>query len=153
MTELKRILVPVDLSERSARGLDYATMLARATGASLVLCCNVDGPERNVLEPFARNEHLTVDEAGVIELERLAGERAAGLDAKVVVSYEGSAADAILDVAEREGADAIVIASHGRTGMTRWLLGSVAEKVVRSADIPVIVVPTRAVGEASDEQS
>jgi nucleotide-binding universal stress UspA family protein len=52
-------------------------------------------------------------------------------------------ADGILAAAEIEKVDLIVIASHGRAGMRRWLLGSVAEKLVRAADVPVVIVPAR----------
>ena len=58
-------------------------------------------------------------------------------------------ADGILHACEQVDADMIVIASHGRAGMTRWLLGSVAEKIARGSDVPVVIVPAR---EASSAQ-
>ena len=139
----RTILVPMDLSARSLVGLDYAAMLATATGASLLLFCNVNVPERAVLETYAAAEHLSVDEAGVAQLRHYADTRAAGIEAQTFVGYDDSPAHGILQVATANEVDAIVIASHGRTGMTRWLLGSIAEKIARTAEVPVIIVPAR----------
>ncbi len=137
------ILVPIDLSSRSLVGLDYAAMLAAATGASLLLFCNVNVPERAVLEGYAAAEHLSVDEAGIAQLRHYADTRATGIEARAFVSYDDSPAHGILQAATMNEVDAIVIASHGRTGMTRWLLGSIAEKIARTAEVPVIIVPAR----------
>lgn len=137
------ILVPIDLSSRSLLGLDYAVMLARATGASLVLYCNVNLPERSLLEEFGSVEHLSVDDAGLLQLRRHAEERAPDLAATFVVGYDESPAQGILNTADANGVDMIVIASHGRTGMTRWLLGSIAEKIARTTTVPVVIVPAR----------
>ncbi|GIV84495.1 MAG: hypothetical protein KatS3mg052_1502 [Candidatus Roseilinea sp.] len=59
---------------------------------------------------------------------------------------EGLVADAILDRAEEVGADLIVMSTHGRSGMERWLLGSVAEKVVRGAKTPVMLIRPQQTG-------
>ena len=144
MNTPRTILVPIDLSERSLRGLDYAAMLATATGAGLVLYCNINVPERAVLEEFGAAEHLVVDDAGMIQLRQFADERAPGIEAVCVVGYNESPAHGILDAASANYVDLIVVASHGRAGMTRWLLGSIAEKITRTADVPVVIVPTRA---------
>lgn len=143
MNPPRTILVPIDLSVRSLLGLDYAAMLAKATGASLVLYCNVNLPERSLLEEFGAAEHLSIDDAGQLQLRRHAERRAPGVDATVVVGYDDSPAHGILHAAEVNGVDMIVIASHGRTGMTRWLLGSIAEKIARTTTVPVVIVPAR----------
>lgn len=143
MNPPRSILVPIDLSSRSLLGLDYAAMLARATGASLVLYCNVNLPERSLLEEFGAAEHLSIDDAGQLQLRRHAEARAPDLEADVVVGYDDSPAHGILQAAEGNGVDMIVIASHGRTGMTRWLLGSIAEKLARTTTVPVVIVPAR----------
>jgi nucleotide-binding universal stress UspA family protein len=149
MNTPRMILVPIDLSERSLQGLDYAAMLATATGAGLVLYCNINLPERAALEEFGAAEHLIVDDAGLIQLRQFAKERAPGIEASFVVGYNESPAHGILDAAETHDVDLIVVASHGRAGMTRWLLGSVAEKIARTADVPVVIVPTR--GPSTDQ--
>lgn len=143
MNAPQKIFVPIDLSERSLQGLDYAAMLATVTGASLILYCNINVPERAVLEEFGAAEHLIVDDAGLIQLRQFAQERAPGIEASFVVGYNESPAHGILDAVTAHGADLIVVASHGRAGMTRWLLGSIAEKITRTADVPVVIVPTR----------
>ena len=139
----KKILVPTDLSARSLVGLDYAAMLANMTGAELVLYCNVNLAERAALAEFARVEHLAVDGAGQRQLQCFADNRAPGITSSGVVGYDPSPARGVLDAAEAQNVDLIVVASHGRTGMTRWLLGSVAEKIARTAHVPVVIVPTR----------
>ena len=144
MNTPRTILVPIDLSERSLQGLDYAAMLATATGAGLVLYCNINVPERAVLEEFGAAEHLVVDDAGMIQLRQFAEQRAPGIEASFIVGYNESPAHGILDAATANDVDLIVVASHGRAGMTRWLLGSIAEKIARTADVPVVIVPTRA---------
>lgn len=143
MNAPRSILVPIDLSSRSLLGLDYAVMLARAVGASLILYCNVNLPERALLEEFGSAEHLSVDDAGQLQLRRHAERLAPDLEATVVVGYDESPAHGILTAAEQNHADMIVIASHGRTGMTRWLLGSIAEKIARTTTVPVVIVPAR----------
>ena len=145
MTVPKRILVPIDLSSRSLLGLDYAAMLAEIASAELILYCNVNLPERAALEEYGRVEHLAVDQAGQLQLEHFAAQRAPGIASTVVIGYDDSPAHGILEAAATHEADLIVVASHGRSGMTRWLLGSIAEKIARTADVPVVVVPTRKV--------
>lgn len=131
----ERILVPVDLSRRSERAVAYAAMLARRCGSSLIVMVNVNLREQEVLEELEAEPEAA--------LARIIGEHAADLPTSTVVTSGGFPADAILDTASAEDVDLIVVASHGRSGMTRWMLGSVAEKVVRVADVPVTVVPAR----------
>lgn len=139
----RKILVPTDLSKRSEAGLAYAAMLAERSGAELVVVANVNLPERAVLEEFSEAEHVTVDEAGELILQRLAAAHAPDAKATVALAHRDSPADGILDIAEAHEVDMIVVASHGRAGMTRWLLGSVAEKLARSSSVPVVIVPVR----------
>jgi nucleotide-binding universal stress UspA family protein len=76
------------------------------------------------------------------EYLRHAGDSLTGCGAKVMpeVSFNDSAADAIIDYAAANGVDLIVMSTHGRGGIGRWVLGSVAEKVLRSASVPVLLV-------------
>lgn len=143
MESPKKIMVPVDLSERSERAIEYAAILAQQSGAELVLATNISLPERAALEEFAKVEHISVADAAELALKRLADQHAPNTATSVVVSYDDSAASGILHSAESCDADAIVMASHGRSGMSRWALGSVAEKIARSAEIPVTIIPVR----------
>jgi nucleotide-binding universal stress UspA family protein len=74
------------------------------------------------------------------DLARLVSERLPPRLACRTVVMVGPAADAIVDLAEQEAADLVVIATHGRTGWRRFAFGSVAEKVIRTATRPVLVV-------------
>ena len=139
----KVILVPVDLSERSTSAVRHAGELAGVLGARLVLTVNVNLPERAELELVAREEDISVDDAARRALEEIAARHAAGVSSDVDVRYRDFPADGILDAAAETGAEMVVIASHGRSGPSRWLLGSVAEKIVRAAPVPVLVVPVR----------
>ena len=83
-----------------------------------------------------------VEEPDRVELERMLNE-VKPADPAVKCEYRlviGSPASAIVEMAEREHADMIVMATHGRTGLTRLLMGSVAEEVVRKATCPVLTV-------------
>lgn len=143
MTDRPRILVPTDFSKHSTLGLAHAGMLANALDAELVMMSNLNLPEQQALEDFAVAERISVDAAAKNQLLVLAREYAPGVDAIPVIAHFETPADGVLAVAESEGVDMIVLASHGRSGMTRWLLGSVAEKVARGAGVPVTIVPAR----------
>lgn len=143
MATPNRILVPLDLSERSERAVEYAADLARELGSSLVLVVNVNHDERSALERFAHDEGITIERAGEAALSRVASRLAADLDTTVMVRSADSPVEGILEAADYAEADMMVIASHGRTGMTRWLLGSVAEKLARATAVPVVIVPVR----------
>jgi nucleotide-binding universal stress UspA family protein len=139
----KKILVPVDLSTRSEIGVAYAAMWAETTGAELVMMANVSLPEREVLEEFAAREELTIEQAAEAAIHRIVVAHAPNATISTVLRFENFPADAILDVAASEEVDLIVVASHGRSGMTRWMLGSVAEKIARNAEVPILIVPAR----------
>jgi nucleotide-binding universal stress UspA family protein len=137
------MLVPIDLSERSEAGIGYAAMLAGETGADLVVTTNVYDAEKQLLEEFASAEHVSVPEAGTIALERLVKKVAPAIEAELDLRFCNSAADGILEAASDCNVDMIVMTSHGRGGMSKWWLGSVAEKVVRASPVPVVVVPAK----------
>ena len=141
----KRILVPVDGSPTSVRGLDEAIQLARLTGASIRLVHVLD----QVV--FVGGGTYTVDVFGIL---KEAGERimqemkarvaAAGIEVSTFVSevLAGRVCDIVLEQAKAFGADLIVIGTHGRRGVGRLLVGSDAEQVVRLASVPVLLVRT-----------
>lgn len=138
---VRRILVPLDFSEPSRLALRYASELARTYGAHLALLHVVE----NVLLPGIYGmEPVPVDTPEVKARAREAlqemireedGSEQATFEVKV-----GHAVDAIVDYAKAQEVDLIVIATHGRTGLKHFLLGSVAENVVRMAPCPVFTV-------------
>ena len=142
---LQTILVPLDASELSRSALPFAEDLAKALGASLVVMHAIvpTAIAYPGAEPVAIPQSVITDiEASAHAFARgIAGELTArGLKAKPVV-LTGTAAEAIVEAAEAERADVIVMSTHGRSGVQRLLLGSVAEAVVRRSSVPVKLVP------------
>lgn len=143
----QRILVPVDGSPTSNAGLAEAIKLAKLTGAQLRLLHVVDEL------PFALGaEGGSAVAAEVLALGRQAGERILQ-DARTQVRDAGIAVDTVLSdaiggrisefVAEQArlwDADLIVVGTHGRRGVGRWLLGSDAELILRTAPVAVLLV-------------
>ncbi len=136
---IRRILVPTDLSDAARAAYPAAVEQARRGPAEVILL--------HVMEWYP---YVTL-EGGVIPLQppeyekdirdRLAKEagRLGGVDVRTKVRA-GPAADGILREAECGKADLIVMSTHGRSGVARWILGSVAERVVRGASCPVLTV-------------
>ncbi|MDH3706493.1 MAG: universal stress protein, partial [Acidimicrobiia bacterium] len=93
----QRILVPLDLSERSEAAAEYAAGLARALGARLVLVVNVNDPERRMLEPFAHDEQITIEQAGEAALRRVARRLADDLEVSVMVRQADAAVVGLLE--------------------------------------------------------
>jgi universal stress protein A len=141
----KNILVPTDLSEGAEQALDYACELARTLGAQVHLL-NVIGipalgvPELGVALTASMIDELVVGNQDA--LDRLARTRGAAQLGQVMVRT-GDARDVINQTAKELGADLIVMGTHGRRGISRALLGSVAENVVRTAPCAVLTVRLR----------
>ncbi len=140
----KTILVATDFSECTEQALDYAVALAGKLDAKIHLL-NVIGipsmgiPEVGIavtstlMESTVRTHHA--------ELDKLASRRvSANIE---TVLRTGDARDLIIDVAREISADLIVMGTHGRRGVRRALIGSIAEGVVRSAPCPVLTIRDR----------
>jgi nucleotide-binding universal stress UspA family protein len=147
MKDVTSILVPVDFSETSRAALGYAGELAARFGAKLELLHVWDvppyiPPEAMVGIPGsdARSLGQLAREHASEEMARLVAEYANTLPIAETLLESGDPARVIVDTAERRGSDLIVIGTHGRTGFSHFLLGSVAEKVVRRATRPVLTV-------------
>jgi nucleotide-binding universal stress UspA family protein len=136
--KLQRILVPIDFSSGSDAALDLATSLARDSGGTLILAhvevvpLSAAGGEYLYAIPEPPTEEL------LAKLNKVTPP-----DSRVPVERRllaGDPAEAIIRLAETEKADLIVIGTHGRRGIRRVLMGSVAEVVVRTASCPVLTV-------------
>jgi universal stress protein A len=147
-TFTSNILVPTDFSKSSTLALEAANLLARQNDAKVILV-HVFEP-RGVLfggEPGLEEGHgiaKDLEEKIHAELERVARERfpdVAKIKTALVISE--SPVKGILEYAEREDVDLIVLATHGRGGLSRMLIGSVAEKVVRHAPCPVLTLRSK----------
>jgi nucleotide-binding universal stress UspA family protein len=145
MDPIRRILVAVDFSPHSRVALDYAATLADAFGATVEVLHVWEPPLMEPPGPIVAEAQVTLwemlqrnAETALAEFVAQASER--GVRVSSSRALVGSPARAILDEAERSGANLIVVGSHGRTGLSRALLGSVAERVVRHAHCPVLCV-------------
>ena len=144
--DLNIIFVPVDFSAASLEALDFAIELAKRFGASIEL--------RHVLDPMytpgrfesprLRSIRAEALREATLRLTKLAKQR---VKPHVPVRHrvlKGIAYSAIVDAAAKTKADMIVMGSEGRTGMRRFLVGSVAEKVLRHARCAVLIARTKA---------
>ena len=144
---IRKILVPLDGSPAGESALLVAEALARTLGSTLVLY--------HAIEPVAawagyglgagysaaqEPAHTRDDAPGYLEgvRQRIATK---GLDVSAVTE-EGLPADLILSYAQNQGVDLIALATHGRTGVGRWVLGSVTEKVISYAEVAILVART-----------
>ncbi len=147
MRTLSHIVVGTDLSDASKRALKTAAFFANHFDAKVTLCSVFDptpfvvpvaipGPSEILT---AANEEI--EESVVASLKSLREEIFKGREdqVEVVALRHPSAGEAITDLAREKGADLVIVGSHGRTGLRRVLLGSVAEKVVRMSPCDVHV--------------
>ncbi|MFB6249618.1 MAG: universal stress protein [Salinibacter sp.] len=138
---VRRILVPIDFSEASEGALAHAKEIALTYGAELNLLHVVEQPfypSAYGVDPISFPTQEVVD-----RVEKQLGEMArtsVGYEHVVVEATVGDPASTILDHVDENEVDFVVIATHGRTGLDRMLLGSVAERVLRRAPTPVFVV-------------
>jgi nucleotide-binding universal stress UspA family protein len=141
----RRILVPLDGSPTGAAILPLVHELARTYEAEVLLLHAVELPRQVALgEPLAVHAAAGLAEEERTRAERMLARFAArlgGVPVHVVVAW-GSAAAAIIDRADAEGADLIALTTHGQSAPSRWLYGSVARLVVRHATCPLLVVRT-----------
>lgn len=153
MPRFNRIVCPVDLSDYSQRALDHAMAIARWHGAH-VWALHV---HQLVTPAFAVAPALAAEAFQVIRLtdpEReqietslrdwVAADAAPGVSVETAVKEEFNVPETIVSYAAGIGADLIAIATHGRSGVRKFVLGSVAEKVMRTSPCAVLVVPPHA---------
>ena len=140
---MQRILIPIDFSDTSAAAAEYGCELAAQLGARVTLLNvfsagivatpdAVFAPTPEELEALARGARA--------HLRSLAAKLAREDLSIECIALEGLPADVICAIAEREGADLIVMGTHGRRGLSHLLLGSVAEQVLRHGSCPVLTI-------------
>jgi nucleotide-binding universal stress UspA family protein len=148
MILLKNILVATDFGEPSAKALEYGRDLARTFGATLHVLHVVENVISRYATEFAFVDfpevQIQVEEAARKQLDGvLDAEDRTALRAKPVLRTSMAPAVAIIDYAKNERIDLIVMGTHGRGAVAHFLMGSVAERVVRAAPCPVLTVHTR----------
>jgi nucleotide-binding universal stress UspA family protein len=152
MPEISRILVPVDFSDCSDAALEYAVFLAGGLGASIDLLHAWHPPQDS--SPFfgqlaiadprdGRHKTLAdfVEEQAREALDRvLARLKERGIDVRESVLVGGTPKRAIVEAASRGDYHMVIMGTHGRTGLSHVLMGSVAEWVLRHCTVPVLTV-------------
>jgi len=135
----KRILCPVDFDDNSAHAVEEAGALARSGDGKLCLLhvvqINPLATEGFVLADLYESQEKYARE----QLDQIIRERLAGVECEVVIE-RGNPADVILAMEKTLAPNLVVMATHGRRGITRLVLGSVAERVVRESITPVLTV-------------
>jgi nucleotide-binding universal stress UspA family protein len=143
MKSVKRILVATDFSPGAQAAVDLAVTMARAIGGRITLLHVDDLPAWAYVGAEAMINEDLLRSLAALSAKKLAEARADLLDKGITVEIaqaEGPPYLAIVRAAELGKFDLIVVGTHGRTGLPHFLLGSTAEKVVRSSPIPVLTV-------------
>jgi nucleotide-binding universal stress UspA family protein len=140
----RHILAPVDFSELSAHALRYAARLAKCSNARVTaLYADLFQPPPYFTEGNLNqlvDQLRTAERQAEAHLRRFVAEEVPDLEGVEVLVREGLPADAIRRAASDEHADLIVMGTHGRSGFNRLMLGSITERVLREAAIPVLTV-------------
>lgn len=142
MPAIQHILVPTDFSESAEAAVRYAVELAKQVGARVTLLHVVEIP----IYTYSTSAYLsadfskTIEEAAQARLEQALAELRKALPEAQSMLVSGPPGDAIRNAVASEGADLVVMGTHGRRGLAHAMLGSVAEKTVRVSNVPVLVV-------------
>lgn len=138
----RNIVIATDGSEYSKRAISYGIELAKISGAMVHALHVVDTTS-------SISQSWTVGKGSIYEILKKEGEKAiseikereeaSGIEVKEVL-LEGHPSNEIIDFAENNNIDLIVMGTLGKTGLDRYMMGSVAEKVVRGSKVPVLVV-------------
>jgi nucleotide-binding universal stress UspA family protein len=142
MSHIETILLATDGSPASESASDEAIDLAVQVEARLLVVSVLGTSSRpsastDAVSPADSRDSLTAKAQAIVQRAK-----ASGADATFLV-WEGEAGEAIVAAADSENADLIVVGSHGRSGVSRFLIGSVSDYVVRHAHCPVMVVRGR----------
>lgn len=150
----KQIMVPLDGSEWAEQALSYAQYLATTSGAALHLVYVIKPPSAvrmhgvgapvNVYDPIIAAQR---EEATMYLEQARARLESDGRPAQTQL-LSGDEASALLDYAREAGIDLVVMTTHGGTGLTRWALGTVADRVAHGSTVPVLLVPVGTTGSA-----
>lgn len=142
---LQKILVPLDGSKLAEKALPYAEELAQKLDAELILVWALQPQPLVAMSDYGAASYGTLldteeDEAKEYLLNLRQGLREQKLRVRTAVVKGHSVADAIVDLAKQEKVDFIVKTTHGRSGLSRWIYGSVATKVLQQAPCPIFLV-------------
>jgi nucleotide-binding universal stress UspA family protein len=146
----KKILVPLDGSELAECVLPHVESIAKGCGVETVTFVRVAEPirmtiSRNIVSPFSAEDWNQMESESRAAAENYLNQlmnrvRYDGINVELEVLGGGLEADMIADHASKTEVDLIIIATHGRSGVSRWVWGSVADRVLRSACVPVLMI-------------
>ncbi|MDD9369192.1 MAG: universal stress protein [Acidimicrobiales bacterium] len=139
------ILLTLDTSSASEAAIPVGVDLARRFEQPLRLLLVIDGQLRHQFSELGRDRHATVDEVAAGYLAQVVdriGETGA-TSVEVAFRHGADAATAIIAASEDPEVALVVMATHGRSGISRVLTGSVTAEVIRSSPVPVVVVPAQ----------
>ena len=145
----KKIMVPVDGSELAECVLPHVKTIAEAKGVESVVFVRVMEPlsitpVRGETGWLTEEEMKSVDDKSKAVAESYLDNLVGGLDyGNVAIQKEvlvGRAPDQLVGYAKKNAVDLIIVATHGRSGVSRWVLGSVADRLLRAAHVPVLMV-------------
>ncbi|MBO4312414.1 MAG: universal stress protein [Desulfovibrionaceae bacterium] len=143
MAEIKKIICSVDLSDPLPSVAKYATLLAKSAGASVIVSYVVPSlslfPGFQVVPGRVENFISKIQEGAKETMDAYIAEHFQGVDVRDEIAV-GDVAEEILALADREKADVIVMGTRGRKGLNAVLFGSVAAKVVKKAECPVMTI-------------
>jgi nucleotide-binding universal stress UspA family protein len=128
----KRLLVPLDGSELAERALPYAQIIAKTMGSEITLFTVSIASAEQLDRPMKAYLELKAKEL-----------QAQGIKASLAVTY-GTVPDEIVGFADKNNIDLIIISTHGYSGIKRWVLGSVARKVLYGTSIQVLLIKSKA---------
>ena len=139
----RKILVPLDGSPLAEKALPHAEAIAKSEGAEIVILRVpiVPGPELYMHEAVIASKILEEAEQEAADYVKEKVHQLKRHNLNVTgITRDGPVPDTILAVAEEINADVIAMSTHGRTGIQRWLMGSVADRVIHHTSIPVMVI-------------
>jgi nucleotide-binding universal stress UspA family protein len=135
-----KILCPIDFDRDSIQALELASRLATQNGAAVYLLAVIAAPsEASELPPVPLDLNPQFEAVCRGRLEAMAKDKLAGIPHEIFVE-SGNAAPQILKLAAEQNIDLIVMGTHGRKGVKHFLLGSVAERVIRESPVPVMTI-------------
>ncbi|MCX7624303.1 MAG: universal stress protein [Thermomicrobium sp.] len=149
LESIEHLLVPLDGSVESERALPYAMEFAQRAGARITLVRVAETHRELLLEwrghpvaPSTLEEIAAREREASAYLERIRAGLPSGIRADVL-ALSGDPKRQLLAAIERERPDLVVLTTHGRSGVRRWLLGSVTERLLTATRVPLLVVPSR----------
>jgi len=140
----KHILVPLDGSKLAERALPHATALAHKFGAEITLVQVIPPvyapvtPEMAVVQPTISLDELQAESEKYLKMRQDELRKEGLIVHRTII--DGPIAESILGYAENQGCALIVMSTHGRSGLSKWIYGSVAQKVLQGSSCPILLI-------------